>query len=247
MSLVLQARDKKILKFVYEQRVVSFEQISRVFFAGNHKSIPSRRLMVLRKEGYLCMDIIMCGEIGKRYFGSTPKGFKEIRSSWSFDVDRPLYKSESVAHDLCIVDFVLKLWRLKQFGKFYSENLLQSSTDLAEDHVLKTFKRANSDGCLVIKNDKYETALVCGFEMEISAKSIERYKKRLTHYYEAYQFDCVLFVCSKQSIINVITKADEQLRDQRDSLLYFALEKSAFSDDGKLIFRNASGKKLEFF
>jgi hypothetical protein len=246
VSLVLQARDKTVLKFVYEQRVVSFEQIARVFFVGNHKSIPSRRLKLLRKEGYLWMDFIMYGEIGKRYFGSTPMGFEVIRRSWRFHVDRPLYRSESVAHDLRIVDFVLKLQQLKQFGKFYSENLLQSSTDLAEDHVLKAFSRANSDGCLVIKNDKSETSIVCGFEMEINPKSIERYKTRLAHYYQAHHVDCVLFVCSQQSIINAIAKADAQLRDRRESLLYFTLEKSAFTEDGKLIFRNASGKKLEF-
>lgn len=239
MSLALQPRDIEIIRFVYAHRVASYSQIWQKFFAGRVKSIISDRLKRLRKEGYLKSAMMpIKGNFAERYFMPSKKAFQFVRHHWGFEVDRPLYKSESILHDLRLVDLTIRMERLSQFKKLLPENLLQSSTALVEDPFLGDMVRAQSDGALYVTG-KTGRGFLFALEMELSTKNVDRYKSKLSSYYLARGIHAVLYVCADQTIVSLLTKADEEIRKDQDSILHFAFLSDALKDNDRITFRNA--------
>jgi len=245
MSLELQPRDVELVRFVYAHRVVSYSQIWRKFFSDRHKTTVSHRLKRLRNDGFIksAMMPIKAG-YAERYFMPSEKAYEVVRHSWGFEIDRPLYKSESIVHDLHMVDLAIRMERLTQFNKLLPENLLQSSTALIQDPFLGDLVRAQSDGALYVTG-KSGRGYLFALEMELSDKSLDRYKEKLSAYYLMKGIQGVLYVCSDQRVIAPLVKADEEIRKERESVLHFALEADALASSNKITFRNAKSGSFD--
>src|SRR6056297_1337940 len=137
MGIAIQSRDRKVLKFVFSYRVVTFDQIFRRFFTGLHVSAASRRVRKLvadkllkdipsHRRGYL----INC-------LGVTEKGLKVVCEDWGFEIDRPHIDSESPIHDFHLAEVGLRFEALTLFKGMFPENLLQSSTVFENDPTFR--------------------------------------------------------------------------------------------------------------
>jgi len=174
----------------------------------------------------------------QKCFFPEEKCIELISSLWKFKIDKPHFKSESPEHDIRLTELRLRLERLPQFRGFFPENLLQSSSDLAEDTILGDFVKIQSDGALVLKGSE-SSQLVYSVEMEISLKNAFRYTQKLASYYLSENIDGILYVCSKPAIIQSLKEADIEVRKNRDSILHFVIEKDVFQSSNKIIFTNA--------
>jgi hypothetical protein len=239
MQIELQQRDVELIRFLYAHRVASYSQIWRKFFPGRDKSVFTRRLKRLCRGGFVKSAMMpIKGESAERYLMPSENTFEMVRHHWGFEIDKPLYKSESPSHDMHAVDVALRLEKLSQYKKLLPENLLQSSSTLMKDERLGDLVRAQSDGALYITG-KTGKEFLFALEIELSDKSLDRYKSKLSAYYLATGINGVLYICSDQRVIAPLVKADEEVRKERNSILHFALEADALAASDKITFRNA--------
>lgn len=237
------ARDLEILKFIFSSRVVLLKQIERKFFPGTHRAISAKRMRKLELCGFVKAGALLEDGMFNKYFISCDKSLEVTRPLWKFKIDKPHFKSESVDHDIRLTAIRLKLENLRSFRAIFPENLLQSSTDLENDPVLRDFVKVQSDAALVVSLDNKKQS-VFSLEMELNSKGLDRYKDKLSIYYLSGNVDGVLYVCPEQSIIRCLQEADTQVRGKRNSFLYFALEKNALDEPNKITFESAIGQKV---
>ena len=243
MSVELQRRDMEVLKCVFEQRALSYDQIQRHFFSGRTKSVPSSRLMRLWDEGLVGKECRLDKNLMSRYFVPTAKGFAAGRSSWRYWIDNPHFKSESIDHDIRAAEVALKFKKLKCCVEYLPENLLQSSAELKESQDFGAFVRIQSDAALVLRG-KTGGEFLFGLEVELSTKTAERYKAKLSHYYIEQRVNGFFYICGNQSVANAVAKADEELRGDKESRLHTALEKDVISPDGQVILYERDGSNI---
>ncbi len=246
MGIAIQSRDRKVLKFVFSYRVVTFEQISRKFFAKSHFTIASRRVRKMVEERLLKQ--IPSHKDGRliKCLGITEKGLKLVCEDWEFEIDNPYFKSESPIHDFHLAELGTRFESLTLFEHFYPENLLQSSTAFQGDPMFRDLVRLNSDAVLLLK-DQNGDQLVYAVEYEASKKSPSRYVDKLGSYYQVGSIDGLLYICSSQMIADAVARADKQICKQDESFVYLTTEEDALKPSKKLIFRGTKGGGIRLY
>lgn len=245
MRIAIQERDRKVLKYVFENRVATVKQIKRLAFENSRKNVVYQRLHELRMIGMLYRTIFERYNNVYIQLEPTPKGFECIRNLWAFEVDRPHYKSESPQHDIRLGDLRFEFERLKCFDSFLPENLLSSSTELQKDHELATLCEMNPDAALFIE-ELNGLRKMYAVEFEMSKKSPDRYHRKLLGYYTRHVVDGVLYFCSEQQVLNAVARADIETRGSRDPKVYFALERDVLGFIDKMQFKDSELNVLEF-
>ena len=246
MSIEVQERDIKLLKFVFACRVASYQQIVQRCFVEKNRMNAYRRVRKLCGAGLLKSAFVVRGNQEKKYVSVTEKAWPLIRDDWPFDVDSPHFKSESPNHDLRLNEILFKLEKLKTFRSFYPENLLQSSTVLAGEGNLCDLAKLQADGALLLNGPDGRT-YTYGIEFEISKKTPERYREKLGAYYLARGIDGVIYVCSEREIVNSLNLIDRELRKEGVSILFFGMEKEVLHSAEKINFQNAKEHRLELY
>lgn len=246
MAIEVQKRDAKILKMVFACRVASYSQIANRCFGDLHKTIAYRRIRKLCDNGLLQPKIAVSDKFEDKYLEATEKSWKHIQELWSFVVDRPHFKSESPVHDLRLNEIVFRLEKLKTFRAFYTENLLQSSSALAQDKYVRDLVNIQADGALFL-NGPDGKIYVYGVEFESSKKAPERYRDKLSAYYLARGISGVIYICSEQEIVSSLVRIDKELREDRRSILHFGFENEVLESRDKIVFKNAKEHAIELY
>ena len=236
--MIIQERDLKVLKYIFENRVTTLEQIRKLAFTDRRKTVFYRRILKLADEGYIVRTPVIA-ENNRSYWNCSPneKGLRPVSDSWPFEIDKPLFKSESPAHDIRLGDIRFKLEMLERFESFYPENLLQSSKELANHYLYEDLIGQQPDGALNLLLPNGGSRLFA-LEFELNKKAPERYQKKLSGYYKTDGIDGVIYICSKQDLIDRIAKVDSDIRGRDRSILYFALEQDVLSNSEKITFHH---------
>ena len=241
----LQPRDMAIMQFVFSSRVATLEQLGKRFFPERHKSAVARRLRQLCSMGFFRAGAILLDGRMQKVFFPESKCIGVVGNLWDFTIDKPQFKSESVSHDIRLGDLRFRLEKLTEYRDFISENLLSSSHELADSQVFGDFVKVHSDGALkLLGKDGLE--YLFSIELELTDKGTPRYKEKLAAYYLTNSIEGVIYVCAEQGIIFSLKEADREVRGNRNSILYFGLEKNTIEAPNKIIFENAKEHSIEF-
>jgi hypothetical protein len=246
MAVQLQQRDFQVLKHVFRFRVATYSQLRTRFFRDNFKTTFYDRIRRLCREGYLRPSSYTVDANYHKYLELSEKAWPQIESKWPFEIERPHFKSESPEHDIRFAEVMSKLEGLKVFHSSVTENLLQSSMSLTAEPHFSELANLQADGALLLKNPDGRP-YVYGLEFELSKKAPERYHEKLMAYYHASAIDGVIYICSEQQIANSLVKIDRELRKDKDSSLYFALESDVLNSTGKIFFTNAKADGIELY
>lgn len=246
MRILLQNRDRAILKEAFIFRVLTYEQIRRKFFANNKGSKARKRISQLCDVHLLKADFVGISNRPVKFVSLTEKGWSHIKASWPFVIDRPHFKSESVEHDLRLAEVYARFEKLSLFRDFLSENVLQSSSALKDNPEFRDLINLQADGVLILK-DRNGRRYLYAVELEISKKTIERYQKKLSAYYRAGGISGVIYVCAHHEIMDLIAKIDREIRTDRKSVLYLGLEADVLKSQGKMFFKNVERDGLGLF
>ena len=232
------------MRFIFACRVVSYSQIIRRYFPKTHEVVARRRIRSLAKCGYLKISVI-------ELFGKTvhivqplPAIWPLIREKWSLEVDRPHFKSESLEHDVRMTELFMQLEKLACFRSFFTENLLQSATALAEDPRFGDIAKNQSDGALSIQ-DANGNFRIYAVEFEVTKKSPDSYRQKFIDYYLARGIDGVLYISPLREIHSLLARTDEEIGKDREPLVWWGFEKNALSDLEKVTFYNRKEQCLE--
>jgi len=233
------------MKFVFACRVVSYNQIIRRHFPKTHEIVAMRRIRKLASCGYFKISVVELFGKAIRVVQPLPQIWPVIRERWPLEVDAPHFKSESLEHDVRMAEVFIRLERLKCYRSFFTENLLQSSTALAEDPRFRDLTRNQADGALTIEDTKGDLR-VYGLEFELNKKSPDGYRQKLIDYYLARGIDGVLYVSPKREIRSLLMRVDEEIGKDREPLVWFLSEENALGVSNKIIFQDRKEQILEF-
>jgi DNA-binding Lrp family transcriptional regulator len=190
MSVMPTSRDYFVLKGLYDFKVMSFPQISRMYFEGNAKPTVVNRLSKLEGSGliskYKVPRLLTSGSenVISVVYQITRSGIRVLQK-WQPEFDfwpEPLsLQPFSVDHDLLLVD-VLETLKKQKPG-------LQI---LLGDHFSRTpnVQGLKPDGLLIMDEVSKPVAL----ELELTAKSEKRYRELILKYRLTKDFDHVLYV-----------------------------------------------------
>jgi len=232
------------MKFVFACRVVTYDQIIRRHFPKTHEVVARRRIRKLSDCGYLKISALE--RLGKivRIVQPLPEIWPIIREKWALEVDAPHFKSESLEHDIRMSEVFMRLEKLKCFRSFFTENLLQSSSALAEDPRFRDLAKIQADGALSVE-DATGNLRIYGVEFELSKKSPEGYRQKLIDYHLAKGIDGVLYVSPSRQIHTLLARTEEEIGKDREPLVWRSYEETAFLNSGKITFHNRLEQTLE--
>jgi hypothetical protein len=202
-------RDIEILKDLFSYKVLSRDQIRDVYFSGSPRQVVNRRLKKLRSAS-LVRRINTDGDLrGKSVFSLTPKGFNLIDGSLGYVADKKRFKSDSIAHDLTLYDISKKMLSLDSVKSYWPENVLQSCSELHFSRDHEAFVRLRSDAQVRIERPKRTLSLA--LEYDATAKSKERYMKKVRDYYGNDMVDGILYICANKLILKRVMDADQEV------------------------------------
>jgi hypothetical protein len=228
-------RDIEIMQFIFEHRAVSIKQLANKFFPKVSFQAAYMRLEKLVISKYLVKSFTIWNRTSAAFYGITEKGINTFCGSYKHQITKLDYKSDSINHDLGLVELRARLEKSKMVSGYYSECMLQNCSDLAGDDNFREFRLVNSDAALAIESSesKYHIAL----EYEISAKHLDDYINKLNDYYSSTKVALVLYICGNARIEKLIRTSDLEI-GKKQSKIFTCLEENFNKADGSLSFIN---------
>lgn len=240
---MLVERDKQIFVRVFENRVMSRAQIEAEFFSGVARQTFTARLLKLVQYGFLERKVVTSYEVGDfQAYSITPKALEVVRARYPFRIVKEFCKSDSVEHDVELVNVRNRLRALRSVAAYYTENMLQACEDFSGQETFAAFKKQNTDVVLEIrKNGKIA---VVGLEFERSEKVFDRYTKKLFSYYSDSSTAIVFYVCRSPAIERVIVRAEAAVMGSNRPRCFYASLEDVLKPNEKCTFRNLKGDTI---
>ncbi len=188
--MILQDRDRKILAALANYGVLSTKQISDLFFAGINHTTVMKRLRTLESEGIILRS----------------SGLPNAMSSWCLSIngarligaDEPAryVNRNTLLHEVGVSDLRISLETIDFGDNWTSEAELKRQFNYNSRHTDQHSKNI-PDGIFSAKTDAMGVVAV---ELELHAKSHQRYRKILSQYAEKDSIKWVWYVVQSKSI-----------------------------------------------
>lgn len=232
--------DIEFLKYLHSVKVVSYEQANRDIYHGIKRDSVSKRLRKLESnkliEGYRSRTVCH----GKKIVSLTKKGFYEFVAKG--EEQRVELKSDSVEHDLALVDIRYRFLRRPKIKKYLSENELQTWGKSHYDGIYSTFVNLNSDSLVVVKGA--DNLQFLPIEFDAFHKSNSRYEQFFEKYYNSSEVTIALYVCNTKRIMMQLMKVEEQKGNTVHPKFFYILKNDLFEND-ELVFKNWKGQQIK--
>ena len=227
------------MRLLFESKVLSREQINNQFFPDVSKHTVNRRLRKIVDLGLIKGKPVATGQ--KIFYGYslTKRGLAKVKPILPYKVTATRSSSECPLHDLSLND-IRKVFESKDaVQRYYTENVLQTCTELQNDEKFQPFIELNSDAMAEV--DSKIGVLNLAIEFDATHKNKRRYNEKIDDYYVENGVDGVLYICANKYILNALLKVDNEVSERHvcDHKLYFALLEDVTGSTGELTFRNA--------
>ena len=242
-GIVITQRDRAIFGEIFENRVMYGTQLSHLHFRGLARQRASRRLCKLEKIGYLDRRYVYGPhESAHAAYSLTPKALKAIAETYRHKITREFVKSDSVAHDLVLVEVRRRLERLKLVTRYYTENMLQACAEFSENEALWPFVQNNTDAVLEVTRQGTKTLVA--LEYENSEKAQERYTRKLVSYYSDARTPAVFYVCGNARIRAAVAQAEAAVGGKGPARCFYALLEDVLGESPSCTFTDRKGAKI---
>lgn len=243
-TFILMERDKELLQFLFENKVSTRKQVFERFFKNISPKNANRRIRKLMKEKLISSKGEEIGGRFKQYLFVGGNGIDIVRTrNKLYTVDK-IEKSESIQHDLELLELRYLLCRSPKVKSYFTENMLQGIFDFKNNDDLKYFVRLNSDAAILISLKI--GPIYAALEYETLSKSDSRYEKKIREYYES-NISIVIYVTKSEILKSRILRIDDQISRElkRPNKVFCATYDTLLSNPKKLTFVNSNGKILD--
>lgn len=228
-----------LIKYLFENKIALVSQIHRDLFSN---TVQTNTYRILRK--LLGMKLIEKGSVvvkNKTYavYNSTAKALPIIESQIGQEVIRQQYKSNSLVHDLNLVDIRKALLKYKKVSEYYTENMLQCGKSFSSNLDLRPYVDLKTDA--VFKIIRRSESQVVPIEFENSAKSLKRTIQKFNLYYQNEMVPYVLYIYSNRETFKKAIDAEKSFSSKADKKFYLASIDEVLSGKEKVIFKNING------
>ena len=232
-------RDKKILKYLFEQKVAYQRSLSERFFSKTAQATMIRRLQKLLKGKFIAKSGHDCNGRLQVYYCLSAYGLDVIKEDFIFETSGASFKSASIEHDLGLSEIRNKLESYEMMESYYSENYLQNCS--LEDGLQKLLplRELNADAAVRIKTN--HGSFWAAIEYERRKKSPGKYIKKFTDYYLRSEIAAVFYICEGEEIVNLITKVDKEVGQDFGVKIYTTMRKDMVGKEKRLPFKNSKG------
>ena len=238
-KIILGERDFKLMISLFENKIVSRDQINTHFFQGVAIQTVNRRLHKLVGLGLIRRTSVIIGRRVISGYSLTPPGLAKIKPMLVYEVKTGSRLSECPLHDIALNDIRKAFESKPAVQNYYTENVLQTSIDLQGDAKFRPFIELNSDARAEV--DTRIGILNLAIEFDSACKSKSRYMHKLNAYYGKRGIDGVLYICASRHILNTLLKVDKEVADRhrRKPKVYLAVLGDVIGDHDEMTFTNA--------
>ena len=209
------SRDLRVFKSLFENSVMSFEQIHKSCFTGLAAVTAYNRVKELTDAGF-----VESFKVGSVVYQNTPRlvgniyrisrrGIFELRKCLGIEAigrDDPFqWNTSQLWHDLLLNDLGTV------FSKHAKDFELKNGKHLLESHQLK---QRMPDAILKFPKQKEHLAI----ELELTVKSEKRYREIILSYRFNHATSCILYVSTDKAILQKIQSILTNQRINKDKL-----------------------------
>ena len=239
-NVILCSRDMRIMRSLFESKVMSREQINNQFFPNVSKYTVNIRLHKIMSLGLIKRKPIAV-ERGVFYgYSLTQKGLAAIKPTLPYEVKAVRASSECPLHDIALNDIRKGFENRAAVQNYYTENVMQSCNEYHNDRKFQPFIELNSDAMAEV--DTRIGVLNLAIEFDATHKSKHRYRKKVNDYYVEHGVDGVLYICANKYILHALLRVDKEVSERHacDPKLYFALLNDVTGAVGEMAFTNVN-------
>ena len=240
IGVVLGERDMRIMRLLFESKIVSREQIGDQFFPNVSKDTVNRRLRKLVDINLIKKTTAYVGRRAISGYSLTQQGLAKVTPTLPYEVKTKATRSECPLHDIALNDIRRAFEAKSAVQGYYTKNVLQTRTDCQDNEWFQPFIKLNSDA--MVEVDSKAGTLHLAIEFDMTHKNNRRYRRKLNAYYRQHKIDGVLYICADKYILHALLKLDSEAakRHHCHPKLYFALLENVTGEQDELRFQNAS-------
>lgn len=242
--LIIGQRDIDCLAFIHAHKVATAKQIHKEIFKNDYSNFCKKmRLyekvkLVNRATGAKDFDLSGVYEL-------TKKGLNVVRANRKGLIKHNRYKSNSAYHDLFLVEIRYILKNRPIVANYLTENQIQTRGDFDTEEGLVDFKRLHCDGLVLLKVKATETFLKVAIEFELSDKSMNDYREKLSSYYNSGSVHAVFYICKDRITEARIKKSELDVYKSDKNKIYYLTYDQLHNPDHSVTFRSQNGSVIQ--
>jgi DNA-binding PadR family transcriptional regulator len=240
-KLIITRRDVLLFEYLHACKVATTKQINRDIFKTSHATCY-QRLKKYQEKDFLKVVPTDRRRDQSYAYEVTTKGEKIIKANLRDLISGDRFRSNSVAHDLTLVDIKNVLMSKNDVKEYFTENQIQTYKDFRTENDLIPFKEVQCDAGIMIQKGDVDP-LYIGVEYESSAKSRGRYLDKIgSLYYNGPVY--LIYICKDKSLIKKLKKIETiYIQNRAPKIFYITLSEFLESKDS-VTFTRQDGKSI---
>ena len=240
-SIVITHRDVLLFEYLHACKVATTKQINRDIFKTSHATCY-QRLRRYEEKNFLKVVPTDRQRDQSYAYEVTKKGEKVIKANIRDLLCENRFRSNSVAHDLTLVDIRNILLSKNDVKEYFTENQIQTYKDFRTEKDIVPFQELQCDAGIMLQRGD-TNPLYIGVEYESSAKSRSRYLDKIgSLYYNGPVY--LIYICKDKSLIKKLKKIEAiYIKDRPPKIFYTTLSEFLESKDS-VTFTRQDGKSI---
>ncbi len=170
-------------------------------------------------------------------YSLTSKGMRVVTSNVKNLIDGKRFKSNSINHDLKLVNVRNKFLSLKTVKGYTTENQLQTYSFFNTKDDFSIFRDMRVDAVIDIQ-DFEKPRLLLPIELEISVKSITEYQMKIREIYFQKSIKYLFYVCNNGESERKIKKLEFDFTKERTKKIFYITYDELLSSKESVTFTN---------
>lgn len=241
--MIITQRDIHFFEYLHACKVATTKQINRDIFKTSHSTCYQRLQKYLDKKLVKVVPTDRSRDQSLAY-GVTSRGEKIIKANLRDVLSGDRFNSNSVAHDLQLVDIRNALIGKSMVKEYFTENQIQTYRDFISEDKLKPLRELQVDAGFKIYKEG-SPVLDIGLELEVSVKSIARYREKFQKFYNYSSVTALFYICEDKLLESKLKKIEQEFIKSKMPRIYYATLEEFFESKQDVTFTNQEGDFLK--
>ena len=239
--------DIQLLYYLLINKVASRKQINRDVYLGYWPQNVRHRLANLKRNKFICVKRPLADWNDQTYLYSlTTKGFNFLSRYLKESLSKKRLGSNSIEHDLGLVDIRQILIAKSYVKKYFTENQVHNESQFYEEEDLKLFNQLRFDA-LLLYSKELGKRFYLPVQYERSSKGKRRYQDIIGQYYLEDSLSTIIYISSDNTVERVIKKIENEIEPDKAYQKIFYGKLSDLKDQKSVLkFYTQSGKAIRF-
>ena len=227
-------QDLTLLEYLFLNKVASRRQINRDIYYTHRPQSVCYRLKKINDLGLIRTYRPYANRNDQsNIYSLTIKGLDYIQNQLTSPLIRKRVTSDSIEHDLDLVD-IKRFFKQKEYVlKYFTENQIHNEARFNERENLKLFNQYKFDALVEYSRDSINKVLI-PIQYERTAKSKKRYEKIIRDYYYESSVSMILYVFKDNKTKKLVQEIESEIQKDKDIFKIFYGTLSDLSSDNEL-------------